>query len=206
MPEIIDAKGLACPQPVILVKKALDSCDGAIILVDNAAACENVNRFASKSGCIVDVTEESGPVFRLSIKRQNTSNADVGVSLGESAIAGDKQREITGCPVYVISSDVMGQGSDELGAILMKALIHTLTELDHPPAVMIFYNTGVRLASAGSDVIDDLRTLEGKGADLMICGTCVNYFGLGGKIGAGRISNMYDIADVLAAAGRIVRP
>ena len=205
MPEIIDAKGLACPQPVILTKKALDSSAEAIILVDNVAACENVRRFASKSGCIVDVMEESGPVFRVSIKKQLPDNADDRV-MTECAVAGNEQGQITGRTVFVISSDVMGQGSDELGTILMKAFIHTAAELDSPPAVMIFYNTGVRLVSSGSDVIDDLKALEGKGVELMICGTCVNYFNLGGKLGAGKISNMYDIADVLSTAGRIVRP
>ncbi len=206
MPEIVDAKGLACPQPVLLIKKALDSRDEVIILVDNIAACENVKRFASKSGCMVVVMEESGNIFRLSIKkRQSPKAADCRV-ITQSAFAGNEQGPITGHTVFVISSDVMGQGNDELGVILMKAFIHTAAELDNPPAVMIFYNTGVRLVSSGSDVIDDLRALEGKGVELMICGTCVNYFDLGDRLGAGKISNMYDIADVLSAAGRIVRP
>ena len=50
MPETIDAKGLACPQPVILTKKALDACDEVTILVDNNAACDNIKRMAVKTG------------------------------------------------------------------------------------------------------------------------------------------------------------
>jgi selenium metabolism protein YedF len=205
MSEIIDAKWLACPQPVILTKRALDSCNEVTILVDNVAACENVKRFAFKSGCIVDVMEESGGIFRLHIKKQQDKSKEAD-SIAEFLPARAGSPSIIGQTVFVISSDVMGQGNDELGAILMKAFIHIAAELDCPPAVLIFYNTGVRLTAYDSDVIDDLKALEGKGVELMICGTCVNYFNLGDKLGAGKVSNMYDIADVLSAAGRIVRP
>jgi selenium metabolism protein YedF len=206
MPEIIDAKGLACPQPVILTKKALDVCDEVTILVDNNAARDNIKRMAVKSGCTVDVKEEPGPVFRIYIKKQQSGNNEACQVINGSIIAGKEPGAITGQTVFVISSDVMGQGDDELGVLLMRAFIHTVGELDCPPAVMIFYNTGVRLTDSGSAVIDDLKALEGKGVELMICGTCVNYFKLGGKLGAGKISNMYDITDVLSAAGRIVKP
>jgi selenium metabolism protein YedF len=206
MPEIIDAKGLACPQPVILTKKALDACEEVTILVDNNAARDNIKRMAAKSGCAVDVKEEPGPVFRIYIKKQQPVNSGDCQVMTEAIIAGKEPGTITGQTVFVISSDVMGEGNDELGTILMRAFIHTVGELDCPPAVMIFYNTGVRLTASDSAVIDDLKALEGKGVELMICGTCVNYFKLGGRLGAGKISNMYDITDVLSAAGRIVKP
>lgn len=57
----IDARGLACPEPVILTQKALSSkADEYTILVDNYAAKENVTRFAEHSGYKVSVTESSG--------------------------------------------------------------------------------------------------------------------------------------------------
>jgi selenium metabolism protein YedF len=189
-----------------LTKKALDACDEVTILVDNDAARDNIKRMAAKSGCTVDVKEEPGPVFRIYIKKQQAGNSENCQVITESIIAGEEPCAITGQTVFVISSDVMGQGNDELGSILMRAFIHTVGELDCPPSVMIFYNTGVRLTASDSDVIDDLTALEDRGVELMICGTCVNYFKLGGKLGAGKISNMYDITDVLSAAGRIVKP
>lgn len=51
----VDARGLSCPQPVVMTKKALDSCGDVQVLVDNATAMENVSRFARHSGCDVDV-------------------------------------------------------------------------------------------------------------------------------------------------------
>jgi selenium metabolism protein YedF len=100
----------------------------------------------------------------------------------------------------------MGRGNDDLGRILMKAFIHTIIDLDTMPDIMVFYNTGVRLTAADSDVIDDLKSLEAKGVVMLVCGTCVNYFEIKDRTAVGSISNMYDIAGTLSCAGRIVTP
>ena len=88
----------------------------------------------------------------------------------------------------------------------MKAFLHVATELEAGPDVMIFYNAGVKLAAEGSDFLNDLKELEKKGVKMLVCGTCVNYYNLTGKIAVGIVSNMYDIAGTLSRAGRIVQP
>jgi selenium metabolism protein YedF len=113
---------------------------------------------------------------------------------------------VQGSTIFVIASNVMGHGNDELGALLMKAFIHTVVDLEHRPELIILYNTGVKLAASDSGVVDDLKALEDKGVRILLCGTCVNFFELGDKLGAGTVSNMYDIAGLLSTAGRIVRP
>jgi len=100
----------------------------------------------------------------------------------------------------------MGRGNDELGEVLMRSFVHTLLTLEPRPATIILYNTGVRLATRESALIDDLRQLEAAGVGLIVCGTCVNYFGLKEQLGAGIISNMYDIAATMAGAGKLVIP
>jgi selenium metabolism protein YedF len=100
----------------------------------------------------------------------------------------------------------MGKGNDELGTVLMKSFIHTLTESEKLPATMIFYNTGVKLAVKGSDVIDDLKKLEEKGIEILVCGTCANFFKIKDDIAAGVISNMYDIAGRMMSSGRLLMP
>jgi selenium metabolism protein YedF len=205
MSELINAQGLACPEPVILTKKALDSHDDVTVLVDNATALENVKRLASVSGCAVEATEESGGIFRIHIKKQqgNRTRCD---AAPEYVHPEDAPPFVHGPTVLVIASSVMGHGNDELGGLLMKAFIHTAIDLEHRPDMMIFYNTGVKLATSDSGVVDDLKALEEKGVRILVCGTCVNFFELSGKIGAGIISNMYDIAGALSTAGRIVKP
>jgi selenium metabolism protein YedF len=198
MSELVDAKGLACPEPVILTKKALDSHDEVTVLVDDTTALENVKRLASTSGCAVDVAEESGGVFRIRLKKQQGDRPECTASPAPESVQGPT--------IFVITSSAMGHGNDELGALLMKAFIHTVIDLEHRPDTMIFYNTGVKLAASDSGVVDDLKALEAKGVRILVCGTCVNFFELGGKIGAGIVSNMYDIAGALSTAGRIVKP
>jgi selenium metabolism protein YedF len=185
MSELINAKGLACPEPVILTKKALETNNDVVVLVDNTTAMENIKRFASNSGCSVVIADEPGGIFKIYLKKQS------------NATPGSLSPEYLSC-----NTDAL----DELGAVLMKAFIHTTVELETVPDVMIFYNAGVKLTAEGSDFINDLKELEKKGVKMLVCGTCVNYFNLTGKIVAGVVSNMYDIAGTLSRAGRIVQP
>ncbi|MCX5812071.1 MAG: sulfurtransferase-like selenium metabolism protein YedF [Proteobacteria bacterium] len=205
MSELIDAKGLACPEPVVLAKKALNLHDEVTVIVDNETARENVNRLAASSGCAVDMTEEPGGIFRIHIKKQQNRQAG-GDAPSVCRRPEDTPTSAHGPTVFVISSNVMGHGNDDLGAVLMKAFIHTAVDLDYGPDIMIFYNTGVKFTASDSDVIDDLLALQEKGVKLLICGACANFFNLTNKIGAGSISNMYDIAGALSTAGRIIKP
>ena len=109
---------------------------------------------------------------------------------------------------YVIAfkRDQMGGGSEELGATLIKAYINSLLELNTQPATIVFYNSGVKLASCDSGVDKTLIELEKKGIRLLLCGTCVNHFNLKSTIAAGKISNMYTISETLAQASHVVYP
>jgi selenium metabolism protein YedF len=205
MSELINAKGLACPEPVILTKKALEAHGDVVVLVDNTTAMENIKRLAASTGCSFEVNNEPGGIFKMHLKKQGTAMSGHAAPDYLSCYA-DTPSAATGPTVFVISSDAMGKGSDELGAVLMKAFIHVATELETIPDVMIFYNAGVKLAAEGSDFIKDLKELEKKGVKILVCGTCVNYYNLDGKIAAGVVSNMYDIAGTLSRAGRIVQP
>lgn len=198
---MINAKGLACPEPVILTKKALENNNDVTVLVDNTISLENIKRLASSSGCSIEVSEKDAGIFEINVKK-----------LAGTKSSTDKDPDYLSCNsvsgpvVFAITSDTMGRGNDELGKILMKAFIHTVLDIEIKPDFMIFYNTGVKLTAAGSAVLDDLITLENSGVKILVCGTCVNYFELTGKVSAGIVSNMYDIAGTLSKAGRIVQP
>ncbi|HPR38549.1 MAG TPA: sulfurtransferase-like selenium metabolism protein YedF [Spirochaetota bacterium] len=201
METIIDAKGLACPQPVVLTKKALENNDSVTVIVDNETAKENVSRLAEKSGCSISVESVSDGTFRLALSKKGAAP-----SQETSSAKSQNSAPTSGPNVFVISSDTMGKGDDELGAALMKAFIHTIFNLDYLPDTLIFYNTGVKLAVKDSDVLDDLKKLEEQGVEILVCGTCANFFNIKEQIAAGIISNMYDIAGSMSRAGRIVMP
>jgi selenium metabolism protein YedF len=203
MKNIIDARGLACPQPVILTKKALEQEDCITVIVDNEAAVENVSRMGIKSGCIVDKLKKEDGTFHLKLTKK-----EGGGSTEQSSVTPvDYTCTVAAGPLVVsISAARMGRGEDEQGSILMRSFIHTLMSLAPLPHTLIFYNAGVKLAIRNSEVLDDLKEIEASGVSIIVCGTCLNFFGLTGDLAVGVVSNMYDIASTMAAAGKLVSP
>jgi len=187
----IDARGRACPQPVLMTKKAIDAGEDCVVIVDNEAARDNVCRMAKSQGCEARVEERDG-CFRITVTRGSTRHEE------KNAFP------VAGPTVVVFPFDRMGTGDDDLGGILVRAFLHTLAEINPRPDVMIFFNGGVKLATDGSEVLEDLSALEKAGTRILVCGTCLDFFGLKDKLRAGMISNMYDIAETMLSAGRIV--
>lgn len=106
--------------------------------------------------------------------------------------------------VVALGRDRMGAGSDELGQILLKSYLYTLTELETPPSCLCFFNKGVFLSCEGSTSLDDLKVLEGRGTKIYSCGTCLNYFELTEKLEVGEKSNMGVISTCMATADSLV--
>ena len=210
MPVIIDTRGLACPQPVIMAKKAIEENEQINVLVDNDMAVENIRRLAVKMACGFSVTEKEGGIRDIALARTGAideTTEDRGCSPQEDelscAVVAGKE---TGPLVVLLSDNHMGRGDDVLGDILIRSFVHTLLQLKPLPDTVICYNAGVKLAMKDSVVLDDLQQLAKDGVDILVCGTCVNYFEISDQVAAGHISNMYDIAETMAGAGRLLRP
>jgi len=192
MAYIVDARGLPCPQPVILTKKAIAEADEVTTIVDNETAMNNVSRLAKKAGFRVEVKEREGD-FYLHLTKEAPAAEEVCVAPAPA-----------GPTVVFIPAYAIGRGPEELQEILIRAFLHTLNEVEPLPDAIIFINTGVKLTVEGSPVIEDLRALEEKGVEILICGTCLDYFGLKDKVALGTVSNMYTIAETLLKAGKVV--
>lgn len=190
MPKLVDARGLSCPQPVVLARKALEEADEVIVVVGEEAAAQNVKRMAESLGCEVKVQKQADG-FHLHLKHIKTKAEGIYEAPGARG-------------VLVISSDCMGRGEEELGRLLMRAFLHTLTELPQIPQKAIFFNRGVKLVVEGSEALNDLKALEEKGIEILACGTCLDYFGLKDRIKVGKVSNMYEIAEALVSAQRLI--
>jgi len=209
----IDARGLGCPQPVVVTKKALDEIESGRIevIVDNKGAVENVSRLARNSGCDVEVRED-GSDFIVKVIKGVVSN----VSEEEIVCHIEPQRAGNGI-VVLIAGDTIGSGSDKLGGLLMKVLFPTLLEVEPKPKKLIFMNSGVKLTTErssplersslpeGSEVLESLVKLEKQGVELLICGTCLDYFGVKDKVKVGRISNFFEITETLLKADKVIR-
>lgn len=196
MTTTLDARGLACPQPVILTRNAMKQEDRIVTLVDNETSLTNVSRMAAKAGWHVNVVEGDDE-FRIELAK-----GEVVPQAGLLAAGSD---EAANAPlVLVVSSDTMGRGDAQLGNILVRGFFHTLGEIHSLPQTIVFLNSGVKLACQGSPVLDDLCALEAEGIEMLVCGTCLGYFELTQQLVAGQVSNMYDIAETMLGAGKVV--
>jgi selenium metabolism protein YedF len=198
----VDARGKACPQPLILAKKALNGLaagDLAQLLVDNETSKQNVERFCKDNGVEVQ-TVLNGGVFTIAMKKLN-----------KEAIAADEKaycapESMKKPHVVVFRSDTMGSGPAELGQILMKAFVNTIKEIKPLPGHLVFYNTGINLVVDGSALLGPLSGLETMGVKILVCGTCLDYFNLKSKLKVGEISNMFTILETVTNAGLVVTP
>ena len=201
MPTIVDARGKACPQPVILARKALAEDPEVTVVVDNAAARENVAGMARGQGHTVRIEEQADGTYVHITRGAGGATVPPGVA---AAPQGGPVGPSSGPTVLLISADGVGRGEEELGRILMRSLMHTLTESATCAEVLIFVNTGVRLVAEGSPVLDDLRQLEQRGVQLLACGTCLSYLELKDRVAVGAVSNMYSILETLLGASKVI--
>lgn len=183
----IDARGLECPRPVILTKKALEETDEVSVLVDNLAARENVKRFGEQAGCKVTVVENQEGI-RLHLSK-----------VGEKEEAG-----LSSALAVLIKSRYFGEGEERLGEVLMRSFLVSLLEGDAPVKALIFMNSGVFLTTLGSPLLEVLQALEGKGAEIYSCGTCLDYYQLADKLAVGKVTNMYSATELLSGPYKVL--
>lgn len=188
----VDAIGQVCPVPIIMTKNALkDIEEGQVeVSVDNRISLENLQKMSKEMGYDYTV-EENGDIFKIVINKMRES-----VELRES-------EENT---VVVIDSLHMGKGDVELGRILMKGFIYTLSEMEELPKTILFYNEGVKLAIDGAESLQDLKSLEERGVEILSCGTCLNFYGITEKLRVGSVTNMYTILERQMKATRVIKP
>lgn len=190
--KIVDARKQVCPKPVIMTKKALEeNSDNISIIVDNNIAKSNVMKLCSKLGYDSKVKEEEDGIY-INIVRTEKE---------EKMKDDDTTKNNIG---YVFGSNILGKGSEELGKILLKGFIYTLTETKPYPTFLIFLNSGVELTTEGSQCIEDLKILEKNDVKILSCGTCLDYFNIKDKLLVGEISNMYDIVETMSQVSNTI--
>lgn len=189
--KIVDARGLACPLPVVQTKKVLETLEPEselIAIVDNEAARDNVLKMARSMECEATVKQQEGEYY-IHIKRESIFKTQLSVYEGQ---------------VLLITSAYLGQDSQELGSLLMRSFLFSLSEGAVLPRRIFFLNSGVYLGCQGSQVLDSLVALEQKGVELLVCGTCLDYYNLKGKLCVGSVTNMYTIIEHLLAAEKVI--
>jgi intracellular sulfur oxidation DsrE/DsrF family protein len=106
--------------------------------------------------------------------------------------------------VILVTGRGMGRGPEELQLMLIGKYLQLLEQNNELPAAICFYTEGVMLVTEGSPVLGILHALEKKGVRLVVCSTCLNYFGLNEKVKAGIVGGMTDILEAQLRAGKVI--
>jgi selenium metabolism protein YedF len=191
----IDCRKQQCPYPVVEARKLMLSTPGVAltVLVGDDTARENVSRLAAHQGYAAR-TEAIDGGYALTLE----PGASTAQPMATAPAAGKT--------VAFIGSDVMGAGSDELGRLLLRNFIFTMSEQETVPDLLLFVNAGVKLTTSGSEVLEALERLACKGADIASCGLCLDFFHLKDQLAAGRVTNMLEILEAMQQTGRLIRP
>lgn len=190
----IDAKGKPCPIPVIETKKAireLENSGGLLeVTVDNELAVENIQKMTD----ILDNVE----IIDCKVKQNDRT-------LCLDVLAKEQQLKLIPTEFVIgFGSNQMGSGREELGKILLKSYIHSLTELDHLPTQLFFFNSGAELTNQQSNALDDLNYLLEKGTKISTCGACLDFYNFKETLAIGDITNMYTICETMANAKKVI--
>jgi len=197
---LLDCRGMACPQPVIETRKGLEKRPVAVtVLVDNAPASENVRRLLEKSGYGTAVRVEQREASLWAVQASASCES---CSEGDAFIEeiGEKKRTLV-----FLSTEFLGQGSEELGARLMANFLATLPEMGSLWRIVLV-NGGVKLASTAGRALDALKKLEEGGVSILVCGTCLEFYGLLEQKQVGETTNMLDIVTSFDLADNVIRP
>ena len=200
--ETIDCRGLNCPEPVLKAKAALErGGDDLLILVDNQASADNVQRFGRSRGCEVSLARRGADYeIRLQARESGAAEQDFDPHDYPCPLPGEEK------VVYVLGADSMGRGSDELGWALLQTYVTTIGRLSPLPWRILCYNGGVKVVATPGKALEALQELEQQGVEILSCGTCLEFFHLEDALQVGRITNMYEIMESMTQADRLVSP
>lgn len=202
----LDLRGMECPKPVLETQKAFKNQELTEfeVKVDNMTARENLKRLAASKGYKSEVKEDNGAITinitREASKVQELESDNFEIvcdipKLDENGISNT---------VIMITSEYFGQGNDELGKVLIKGFLYTLTETRPYPAKVLLINSGIKLSTVNEETVLHLQKLEQSGTKIYSCGTCLNYYDLAQQLKVGEIGNMYDVVESLTQTTKTI--
>jgi len=196
----LDCKGLACPGPVLRCMDCLekDAPLALTVLVDDPAALENVTRLLSGKGFAV-TSQQDMNVWTISATRAAAPAQQAESCAAVAAAALGQQTTV------FITAETIGKGDDELGGKLMFNFLGTLPELGEKLWRIVLVNGGVKLACEGHPCLEKLEALAKSGVSILVCGTCLGFFGLMEKKKLGDTTNMLDVVTSLDMAAKVIQ-
>ncbi|GAB6035610.1 sulfurtransferase-like selenium metabolism protein YedF [Fundidesulfovibrio butyratiphilus] len=200
----VDCLGMTCPQPLMECNKILSqgTPQNMRVLVSDQAALENVTRFLTSSGYSVT---SSGQADRWTIEAALTDPQARSAKPEDFPCPLPNSGPRSGEKVVVfLSSEFLGKGDDILGGKLMGNFLKTLPELGDDLFRLIMVNGSVRLSTAEHPNFPAVKALEDSGVTVLVCGTCLEFFGLLSSRAVGQTTNMLDVVTSLQLASKVI--
>ncbi len=189
----IDAKGKQCPIPVIMAKKELEAgAQDVEIVVDGQTQVDNLSRLGDSLGRPV-TSEQFEEGFLVKFANGETQVGAAGVQDDSYAV--------------FFNTNAIGTNNSELGGNLAKMAIFTLSESEQIPSYVLFMNEGVKLVAGECEaqIVENLSTLIEKGTKVLVCGTCLSFYGIKEELKVGTVSNMYDILGAMQEVSKVIK-
>jgi len=189
----IDARGFACPQPVLMIKAELEKIEEGVItlLVDNKGSSINVKNFCEANGHTVVVKEIDG-------------GYSIDVAKGyecEIAVEENSEENI----VIFISGECIGNEVPELGKKLMFGFVSNIKNTGVLPKTIILVNNSVRMVTIEDAAVAVFKELIDLGVEVLACGACLEYFSLVDELKTGKVTDALTVASKLLKADKVVR-
>ena len=199
---VVNAVGDRCPIPVVKTLKAMSALtEPSVIevLVDDVIPVQNLTRLAEGKNLLC--TNEALADGRFAVRMEVADPVALQAGGEVAACCPDAGENI----VVAIASERMGHGDHELGATLMKGFVYALAQQEVLPRTVLLYNGGAKLSVEGAVTVEDLRSMEARGVEILTCGTCLNFYGLQDQLAVGSVTNMYTIVERLMQADKVIK-
>ena len=106
--------------------------------------------------------------------------------------------------IILVTNNGMGRADLALQHKLAAKYFEMLIQNTSLPAAICFYTEGVKLTVTGSPVVEQLKRLEAKGVRLIICSTCLDFYGLSDQTQVGIVGGMGDIIEAQTKASKVI--
>jgi selenium metabolism protein YedF len=194
---LIDARGKACPGPVMMADDALSKLQEGIIevLVDNEESSLNLRGYAAQNGLTAEQSRE-GRDWKVKIVKGYACapNAELRAQPSES-----RAKRL----LLVVGTDVLGKDED-LGRTLMKGFFETMKVYRQLPHTLFFLNAGVNLTTRNSETVPLLKDIEALGVEIYSCGTCLKHYGSETELRVGHRGSTNLIVEALQDFDKVV--
>ena len=189
----LDCRNLACPEPVLRTKKALNDLkigEKLEIVVNDIAPKENIERFLKKNNLVAEIVANGDETTIKVVKTDDLQDESTDEYVCDVPVSKKAK-------VIFLNEEFCGSG--EVGKVLLSKFLGATLNLEQKPAKVICVNNAVFITTnRAHPSFEPLKKLNEAGVEILSCGSCLESYKLVDKLALGEISNAYEIMEILS--------